>query len=221
MRQVEQWGIYELVLPADGREQGNPFLQTVSARVQGPGKAQRVDGFYDGRSAYVIRYMPKEPGEYLVRVQSGLMALDGIRERFVAVKAGADNHGPAAVKGTRFEYADGTPLFICGTTAYVWHHRPAAIRAQTLASFSRCGFNKIRMLFFPKHYTGGHSAVDVSYEPPCYPFEGQPGAFDFYRPNPDYFEQFEDRLRELMAREIFADVILFHPYDFKIGPLDG
>ena len=49
------------------------------------------------------------------------------------------------------------------------------------------------MLFFPKHYTGGYGAIDVSYEPPSYPFEGKPGAFDFTRPNPAYFREYEDR----------------------------
>ena len=52
------------------------------------------------------------------------------------------------------------------------------------------------------------------------PFEGVPGAFDFRRPNPAYFKEFEDRLNELRERDIIADVILFHPYDFGHWDLD-
>ena len=219
MKQVEQWGIYELVLPCDVSGLENPFLVRVAAQIQGPGKSQRVDGFYDGKFSFIIRYMPKEPGEHLVRVYSDILELDGKQERFLVTPATEGNHGPAVVSGTRFRYADGSPLFICGTTAYVWHHRPAEIREQSLDSFSKYGFNKIRMLFFPKHYTGGYSAVNVSYEPPCYPFEGQPGAFDFYRPNPEYFDEFESRLRELMNRDISRMSSSSIPMTLVTGPL--
>jgi hypothetical protein len=221
MKTVERWGIYELSLTADTSVKGNPFEASVRAVVTGPGISRRVDGFYAGGGVYKIRYMPGEVGEYTVAVRSDIPSLNGAADSFVTGPASLGNHGPAAVFGTRFRYADGAPLFIAGTTAYVWHHRPDVVRAQSLASFTRYGFNKIRMLFFPKHFTGGYGAIDVSYEPPCYPFEGVPCAFDFSRPNPAYFEAFEDRLRDLLARDIFADVILFHPYDFEHWAIDS
>lgn len=221
MAKVGQWGIFELALEADTAGMKNPFTEvSLKATISGPEGERSFDGFYDGGNSFKLRYMPPAAGEYCLRTKSNIPSLDGKEASFTVTPAGRGNHGPAVVDGTHFRYADGERLFIMGTTAYVWHHRPAEIRQQTLESFSKYGFNKIRMLFFPKQYTGGHGAIDVSYEPPCYPFEGEPKAFDFTRPNPEYFAQFEDRLRELLERDIFADVILFHPYDFGHWDLD-
>jgi hypothetical protein len=221
VKNIERWGIYELSLAADTGGMENPFAMSAKAVITGPDGTHRVDGFYSGANVFKVRYMPQAEGEYIVSVKSDIPALNGIRDAFVTSPASGDNHGPACICGTCFRYADGNPLFITGTTAYVWHHRPNDIRTQSLSCFSKYGFNKIRMLFFPKHYTGGHGAIDVSYEPPCYPFEGKSGAFDFKRPNPAYYDEFENRLLELQARNIFADVILFHPYDFGHWAVDS
>ena len=221
MKTVNCWGIYELSLAADTSGMANPFAQSFKAIVEGPDATYRVDGFYSGGDVFKIRYMPTKEGEYKVLVKSEISTLNDVTDVFTVLPPTKGDHGPAVIRGTRFRYADGSRLFIAGTTAYVWHHRPAEVRDQSLKSFSKYGFNKIRMLFFPKHYTGGYGAIDVSYEPPCYPFDGKPGAFDFYKPHPAYFDEFEDRLHELKARDIFADVILFHPYDFGHWSIDS
>ena len=221
MQQVERWKYFEFAMQADVSKLENPFTQAkVKVRVEGPDGARRLDGFYAGGGRFAARYMPGHTGVYTLTVKSNLPELNGARAQFEAVPAAADNHGPAVADGAHFRYADGARLFVMGTTAYVWHHRPQSVRERTLESFSKYGFNKIRMLFFPKHYTGSYGKIDVSYEPPCYPFEGEKGRFDFSRPNPAYFDQFEDRLRELDARGIMADVILFHPYDFGHWDID-
>ena len=122
-------------------------------------------------------------------------------------------------KRYHFSYEDGTPFFPMGTTAYAWTYRPEEVRRRTLESFSRYGFNKIRMLFFPKHYGDGKN-VDVSYVPPAFPFEGEPGAWDRRRFVPAYFRNFEDRVGDLCDRGIEADVILYHFYDFGTWGID-
>jgi hypothetical protein len=221
MNTVNQYEIFEWTLKADASNVDNPFQQiSLKAVLTGPDGEKRLDGFYDGGDRFIIRYMPKSEGEYALTTRSNLPALNGLTAGFTALPAAPGNHGPVEVCGTHFRSHDGARAFIMGTTAYVWHHRPQEVREKTLDSFSKYGFNKIRMLFFPKHYTGGYGAIDVSYEPPSYPFEGKPGAFDFTRPNPAYFREYEDRLRELDARGIIADTILFHPYDFGHWDID-
>ncbi|MCZ4152048.1 hypothetical protein BZG21_47560, partial [Escherichia coli] len=74
-----------------------------------------------------------------------------------------------------------------GTTAYAWTYRPEEIRKQTLDSFSKNGFNKIRMLVFPKYYRGMVNDVNVDYDPPVFPFVGHPNKFDFQTLIPEYF----------------------------------
>lgn len=218
---VEKWNVFEISFTSENKY-SNPFIDVkLKARFCHNGQKTCVQGFYDGDNIYKVRFMPQFEGEYTYTISSNDSELDGISGTLTVLPPSEQNHGPVRVSGTEhFAYADGTPFFVMGTTAYVWHHRPEEIRKKTLSSFSKYGFNKIRMLFFPKHYTGGYNAVDVSYEPPCYPFEGEPKNFDFTRPNPEYYRHFEQRLIELMELGIEADVILFHPYDFGHWDID-
>ena len=211
---VEKWGIFELKLESK-KSFLRPFLDvSLCAEFDNSVACRKVSGFYDGDGRWIIRYMPDRVGIHTYAIESDNDEFDKITGSFECIGPSEGNHGPVCVdKNYHFSYADGTPFFVCGTTAYVWHYRPEEVRKKTLESFSRYGFNKIRMLFFPKKYSGGFSDVDISYEPPCYPFTGTPGSFDFKTPNPEYFRNFEDRLRELAALGIEADVILFHPYD--------
>jgi hypothetical protein len=118
-------------------------------------------------------------------------------------------HGPVGVqKQYHFGFADGTPLFVLGTTLYNWVHRDKALQFQTLESLKQSPFNKVRFCIFPKWYPYNHV------EPPLYPC-ARKGAdkFDYERFNPAYFRHIEKRLTDLEALEIQADLILFHPYD--------
>lgn len=221
MVKLERWEAFEASLHADVSAVNNPFTEvSFRAEVSGPDGCRRLDGFYAGKDCFKIRYMPREKGQYEIKTYSNLPELNGKQFSFIAVDAAGDNHGPVDVSGMHFRYADGKRCFIMGTTAYVWHLRPAEIREKSLRNFARFGFNKVRMLFFPKHYSGGYDAIDVSYEPPVYPFEGAPGNFDFTRPNPEYFDIFESVLSEMKPLNIIADVILFHPYDYKQWGID-
>jgi hypothetical protein len=64
------------------------------------------------------------------------------------------------------------------------------------------------MCVFPKSYEYNHN------EPPFYPFErDSAGTNDYTRFNPAYFAHIEQRIGDLRALGIEADLILFHPYD--------
>ena len=213
MVQVKKWERVEYAWQVKHLD-GNPYVdKRLSAIVTGAGLRRVVEGFHDGNGVYRMRFLAETEGHFTFTTASNVAELDGIKGEFTVLGSNEGVHGPVRTNGTRFRYADGTPAFIMGTTAYAWHYRPEEIRQQTLESFSRHGFNKIRMLVFPKQYAGGFDNVDVSYEPPCYPFEGEPNAFDFRKPNHEYFQAFENRVADLMDRGIEADVILFHPYD--------
>jgi hypothetical protein len=107
-----------------------------------------------------------------------------------------------------FAYADGTPFFPFGTTCYAWIHQSDALQQQTLKTLASAPFNKIRMCVFPKSYDYNHN------EPALYPFERDSnGTNDFTRPNPAFFQHLEQRIADLRALNIQADLILFHPYD--------
>jgi Domain of unknown function (DUF5060)/Protein of unknown function (DUF4038) len=225
---VERWGIYEIVLegPSErlarrGASALNPFTDVaVSARFRRGTRMIDVKGFYDGEGMYRIRFMPEETGRWSWETRSNRVELNGARGGFTCTKPGPGNHGPLRVaKRYHFSYEDRTPFFPMGTTAYAWTYRPEEVRRQTLESFSKYGFNKIRMLFFPKHYGDGKN-VDISYDPPVFPFEGRAGSWDRRRFVPAYFRNFEDRVGDLCVRGIEADVILYHFYDFGRWGID-
>jgi len=211
---IERWDVFEITLTSK-KTFARPFHDvTLTAVFTNGGTKKKVNGFYDGGCVWKIRFMPEELGEYRFSISSSNDEFNGLEGSFISMEPSQGNHGPARVdKKYHFSFADRTPFFVMGTTAYVWHYRPEEIRKKTLESFVKYGFNKIRMLFFPKHYVSELHGANVSYEPPCYPFAGEPNNFDFKTPNPEYFRNFEDRVKELMELGIQADVILFHVYD--------
>ena len=212
---AEKWSVFEIELTTSNRAFAKPFQEVKLQATFQIGKVRkRVEGFYDGGTVWKLRFMPEEEGNYSFQITSNQDEFNGLAGSFECTPAEEGNHGPVRVKGTsHFMYADGSPCFIMGTTAYAWTYRPEEVRKQTLDSFSKYDFNKIRMLVFPKYYRGGVNDVNVSYEPPVYPFTGKSNDFDFQSPEPEYFRNFEDRVMDLMKRGIEADVILFHPYD--------
>jgi hypothetical protein len=205
---VEQWGMFELAL--QGSAAGNPFQDVeLSAEFSHGHRTVSVRGFYDGEGVYKVRFMPDTVGEWRYCTGSNSKLLHAHAGTFECVAPAAANHGPVRVANTfHFAYADGTPYRQIGTTCYAWTHQGDALEEQTLATLAASPFNKIRMCVFPKSYDFNQN------EPIYYPFaRSEDGAFDWTRFNPEFFRHFEQRVAELQALGIEADIILFHPYD--------
>jgi hypothetical protein len=207
-KDVPRWEVFELALT--GQATGNPFVDVELAAVFALGhRMVAVDGFYDGAGTYKVRFMPDEVGEWSYTTKSSVKELDGKVGGFACVRALEGAHGPVVVRNVHhFAYADGTAYFPFGTTCYAWVHQPEEVQRQTLETLRTSPFNKIRMCIFPKSYQYNHN------EPALYPFERSvDGKSDFTRLNPAFFAHIEQRIAELRAMGIEADLILFHPYD--------
>lgn len=208
---VEKWGIQEVSLESS-KTYANPFADVrllCEFKPAGHGDSVVAEGFYDGENRWKIRLMPAVEGEWTYRTTSNDSELSGKTGSFVCSPPEPNNHGPVGVQAQyHFGYADGTPLFVLGTTLYNWVHRDEALQSQTLESLKQSPFNKVRFCIFPKWYP--YNRV----EPPLYPYARKGGEeFDFERFNPAYFRHIEKRLVDLEALGIQADLILFHPYD--------
>ncbi|HEY1339664.1 MAG TPA: DUF5060 domain-containing protein [Bryobacteraceae bacterium] len=207
-RAVERWGVFEVAL--SGPASGNPFLEVrLGAQFRHGDRFVNVDGFYDGGSAYRIRFMPDEVGEWTYTTTSNVAALNGKTGAFTAAAPSPGNHGPVRVRyTTHFGYEDGAPYVPIGTTAYAWTHQGDALEEQTLETLRTAPFNKLRMCIFPKNYDYNKN------EPVYYPFpRDAAGANDFSRFDPAFFRHLEKRILDLQVLGIEADLILFHPYD--------
>lgn len=205
---VSRWERFELVL--DGPSHGNPFVDvSLRAEISGPGGTFSVPGFYDGDGAYRLRYLPEVEGDWSFTTSSNARSLDGISGSFAVTAARAGAHGPVRVADTfHFAHADGTRHRPMGTTAYVWNHQGDEQEEATLATLAAGPFNKIRMCVFPKSYLFNEN------EPELYPFEGSlDTGFDVQRPSVPFWAHLEQRIDQLAALGIEADLILFHAYD--------
>ena len=206
--QVEKWDVYEISLK--GPSSGNPYMEVdFSATFKLDDNKITVPGFYDGNGIYRIRYSPDTEGEWSYQTKSSAEELSGKKGSFTCIPATGENHGPLKTVSTFYlEYADETPFYSLGTTAYQWTSVKQSIQEQTLKTLAESPFNKIRMCFFPKSYIYGNET-----EPWVYPFKRDGEQNDFTQPNYEFFQNFDLRVQQLRDMGIQADVILFHPYD--------
>ncbi len=207
-QRVEQWGVYELNL--QGPSDGNPYMDnSLDATFSNGSQTVTVPGFYDGKGIYTIRFSPDQTGEWTYVTQSNVAALSDHSGSFQCVEPTGNNHGPLSIVNTHYlEYADGSPFYSVGTTAYQWTSVKQSIQEQTIKTLGESPFNKIRMCVFPKHYSYGNDT-----EPWMLPFAREDSVNDFTQPNYVFFQNFDKRVQQLMDMGIQADVILFHPYD--------
>lgn len=206
--QVEKWDAFEVELL--GPCEGNPFIDvSLSAIFKYKNHELYVEGFYDGNGSYKLRFMPDREGQWKYKTTSNCAELEGIEGDFICVSPSENNHGPVRVINTyHFAYEDGLTYIPVGTTCYAWNHQGDLLEEQTLETLKVSPFNKLRMCVFPKHYDYNHN------EPDIYPFIGSlKSGWDYTSFNPEFFKHLEKRIKELLALEIEADLILFHPYD--------
>jgi hypothetical protein len=205
---VEQWGVFEITL--EGPSDGNPYMEnTIDGKFTNGAKTVVVPGFYDGNGIYKIRFSPDQQGDWTYVTKSNQQKLNDKDGSFQCVEPTGNNHGPVKIVNTHYlEYADGSPFYSVGTTAYQWTSVKQSIQDKTIETLKTAPFNKVRMCVFPKSYSYGN---DV--EPWVYPYSRKDTVNDFTQPNFEFFQNFDKRVAQLMEMGIEADVILFHPYD--------
>jgi Domain of unknown function (DUF5060)/Protein of unknown function (DUF4038)/Domain of unknown function (DUF5605) len=219
-KKVERWDVFEF--EAQGPKNGNPFTDVrFGARFTLGHRVVEAAGFYDGGGTYRVRFSPDDVGAWTLETTSSAAELAGLAGGFECVAPDEGNRGPVGTAHQfHFQHADGTPYFPFGTTCYSYGFVHEPLASATLNNLKRAGFNKVRMCLLPKPLG--------KLEPVAMPFEriGEPAGnedladggsskekFDLARLNPDYFRGVEQRIADLRAAGIEADVILFHPYD--------
>ena len=216
LEKVQQWDVYEISFT--GPSAGNPYIDVeLSAVFSSKDVSKTVPGFYDGDGIYRIRFSPPSQGKWNYITTSNVPELSELEGKFLCGPSSEDNHGPLRIVNTYYlEYADRTPFYSVGTTAYQWTSVAQSIQDKTIATLSKAPFNKIRMCVFPKWYRYGNET-----EPWIYPYKRVDGKNDFSQPNYEFFQNFDRRVQQLLEMGIEADVILFHEYDvwgyFEMG----
>ncbi|MGD0681017.1 MAG: DUF5060 domain-containing protein [Terracidiphilus sp.] len=222
---VEQWGVFEI--EAKGPSSGNPFVDMkFGARFTLGHRTVEAAGFYDGEGVYRVRFSPDAVGHWSYETTGSVKELAGQTGSFECVPAKPGNHGPVGTAHQfHFQYADGTPYFPFGTTCYSYGFIGDPLQRFTLESLKTAGFNKVRMCLLPKPL-GERKPIAMPFErigaeaaeTPKSTMENSTEVtstecYDLARLNPAYFRRVEERIQDLLAAGIEADVILFHPYD--------
>lgn len=115
---IERWDTWEIAFNSS-RNYGNPFQDvglTGTFIHEETGKSITVNGFYDGKSTWRIRFMPNEIGEWHYKTQSNDPDISGKEGQIICVKpTKLYLHGPLKAKSHHFFHADGTPKFLIST----------------------------------------------------------------------------------------------------------
>ncbi|TWU42692.1 PKD domain-containing protein [Novipirellula artificiosorum] len=204
---VEQWGVFEL--DAVSNEAPHTIDSAFSATFSQGSQSISVPGFWYKDDVFKVRFSPPTFGSWSYKTHSKYVSLDGKSGSIQVGKPSGDNHGPVQTFDTFYlRYADGKTYHQFGTTCYAWVHQPESLQQQTLKTLAASPFNKIRFCVFPKNYTYNKN------EPSFFAFPKKAdGTFDFDRPDPAFWEHFEQCVLDLQKLGIEADLILWHPYD--------
>lgn len=207
LEQVEQWQVFELSVK--GPEVRNPYADVnLSATFYRGIEKFNIKGFYGGDDIYKIRFMPKEKGIWKYITTSNICELDKKSGKFKCTSPSNVNHGPVKLLTQfHFSYEDGSSYYPVGTTLYCWELENYE---ETLQSLKGTGINKVRYMPFP------HRGNKL----PIKPFEGKEHEWNFYKPNPAFWQMIDQSVIDLGKLGIQADFILFHPYDRKQYGLD-
>ena len=204
---VEQWDLQEITLSSHNGYR-NPFKEvTLQCTFSAGSHSVTVHGFYDGDFTWKLRFMPDALGRWAFTTKSNDPSLDGQQGEFDVISARNGNHGPVHVANRfHFSYADGTPYYPLGTTAYQLFQQSREAQVRNMGTLARTAFSKVRLFVMP--FSSLSSGA-------CPFLHKDDSELDFEQYDIDFFRRYEAGLLDLQALGIEADLILFHPYDMQ------
>lgn len=223
---VARWGIFELAIPC--REDDARYANAGLTGVFSKGDRQfHAAGFYDGKGAVRIRFMPDEEGVWSFLLEGSAIATERKTGEFLCLAQAANSRGPVQVIGTtHFAYADGKAFIPFGTTVEAWHLQSDELRAKTLRTLAASPFNKARMSMIPQTAaavttaattvattvattaatTAANTVAEASIASPF--AYNAAGEIDANRYNPLYFDRLEACIASLEQIGVQAELVL-------------
>jgi len=200
---AERWGMQEIVLRATGayRQPFGDVLVTATFRHES-GRTHQVFGFYDGDgqggqegSVWKVRFMPTEPGRWTWATAATPPdpGLHGLAGTVFAGPPAPGNRGPLTRPRAPYlfpAHADGSYTFLIGVWARPWEFEPDA-RAALYDTLQGHGITRLRLWL-----------------PAGAKFDG-----DYGRYNLGFMHALDTTVRELQARGLVADLILYNNDD--------
>lgn len=220
--EVPKWEMHEFSIRARAHV-ANPWRDgmLVGEFVSPSGRSRVVDGFHDGEDLWRLRFAPDEEGEWRWRLRGE--GIEGLQQGVLRCLP-ARAHGFLRVHPENpyaLAHEDGAPFLPMGDTCYGLFDDSSItpeLRARYLETRRRQGFNFVR-------FTVGHSEYRAAADSNYWAWGGRHvlartpteaasarTAADLDRFNPAFFRAFDDLLRDLRARGMFAELILLNFY---------
>ncbi|HOW66754.1 MAG TPA: DUF4038 domain-containing protein [Verrucomicrobiota bacterium] len=205
--------VFEVELTG-AKSYANPFLDVaVTAMFTAPcGRKVTAHGFHDGSNIWRVRFAPDASGAWSYVTSASDTNNAGLHHRTGSLTcAPSAHHGFIRIHPDNpyaFAYTDGTAFFPMGDTCYGLFddsHITPALRREYLETRRRQRFNFVRM-------TLGHSEARAAQDPAFWAWGGTPAKPDLDRFNPEFFRGLDEMFRDLQARRMNVELILFNFY---------
>jgi hypothetical protein len=199
--QIGRGEIFETAVVVDAAH-GNPYVEgAVTAQFLSPsGQPWAIEGYWDSDRNWKVRFSPDETGawQYTIRETAGKVLQQGSFTCIPSANRGVLRVNPRYPYS--FAYADGTPFFWMGDTAWgaLWDQVPLDDFKKYVDRRAAQNFNTIHMLTYEGRNEGGEPFLNG----------------DRDRLNPVFYRSMDRKIEYLQEKEIGAGLCLTWSQDF-------
>lgn len=230
--EVTQWGVFDeaIQIPGEYTNEQKYLEIGVTAQFVGPdGREVAVNGFWDGGRTWRVRFAPSLPGEWAYSIQAvdnqGEIAASNGRFRAIPPAADLLDENPnyrgflqSSENGRYLTYADGTPFFWMGDTAW-------RANQLTMSFVPQPDDDGPDVAEFPTYLDNrqekGFSVIQVVAGFPTQPErinEGGPTYLEMFSViNPENFQWLDQRLEAILERGMVP--VMIGQWELAVGTM--
>ncbi len=223
-KSTELYNAVDLVFNHGVKQDGSPFDLTFGAVFTAPDNSQlTVNGFYNGKDEFVIRFFPTMFGNWSYQTFSSVPRLSGLNGEIMAQENQNPNvHGPVIIDPDlpqKFVYQDGTTYYAVAFEID-WLFALDSENAegipkttQIVHEIKKNGFNQVVMNLYAYDVKWTvDKEVPAKYnfkEPDIFPFGGNNENPDYTTLNIDFFKHFDRVINHLDKQGIVAHIMIY------------
>lgn len=223
---VKKWEVVDINFKARSK---NPFTSEFYALFTSPsGKETKVDGFYNDKNVWTLRFSASEVGEWTYKTVSEVKVLNNKKGKLTITSELAEaKRGSIVIPKNdpqNFYYEDGTPYFLMAFEcdwlyALDYHNEDGLPKSDHLLNLVKeNGMNQVVMNVFSYdvHWKWGkdpllkeHPEHEFGAPKDIFPFKGNNDNPDFSALNIDFFKNLDRVIDLLNEKEIISHLMIY------------
>lgn len=220
--QAEQWRPFDLSFESDTLPQHPEDARFAVTFQSESGESLQVNGFYDGKQRYVLRFSPNSAGRWTFQTQSELPALDAKTGHLTVRPASEGRQGGIRIdpnSNRRFVYENGDryyPIAFEADWLFALDAENADNTPKTrmlVDGLVENGFNQVVLNVFAYDVNWKKDpGLDAKYEygsPSVYPFQGTNEEPNHDRLNIEFFQRLDRVIEYLDQQGIVAHLMIY------------